>query len=169
MMSRGSMGYLFNLVDNANFEETTHLRKVFREHLTLVSRALEAIERNDSGLQGVREDEKIRACLDKGEELEFSVASVRNSMRQLEKTLETIQVEQDKAEPEHGRFREPLTRLGAMVVEDLIYYDGVLMESDHSSRLSRFRDLLIEWELVENDTIKPGLLSYVKRLCNWKD
>lgn len=63
-MSGGSMDYLSVKVEEAHFHETTIERKVFRDHLKKVAKALHAIEWNDSGDRADDdESEAIMECL----------------------------------------------------------------------------------------------------------
>jgi hypothetical protein len=62
-MSGGSMDYLYVRVLGAEFDENTPQRKLFREHLIKVARALKDIEWNDSGDGAGNENASIEACL----------------------------------------------------------------------------------------------------------
>jgi hypothetical protein len=57
------MDYLYIQVALAEFPLDTAMRRAFSEHLVLVSRALRAIEWNDSGDGDPGEEDAIRACL----------------------------------------------------------------------------------------------------------
>ena len=57
-MSGGSMEYLCMKVDEAEFEQDTALRKLFKAHLTLVAKALHDIEWEDSGDYGSGDADK---------------------------------------------------------------------------------------------------------------
>ena len=67
-MSGGSYDYAYHRVDDMadamahRSRDVTPLRRAFIEHLRLVSRAMYAVEWNDSG-DGVDEDTAIRAVL----------------------------------------------------------------------------------------------------------
>lgn len=79
-MSGGSMDYLYHKVEGAGFKENTTLRRAFRAHLSLVARALKAIEWNDSGDGDDGEDTAIRACLGAGVELEQARADLEKAI-----------------------------------------------------------------------------------------
>ncbi len=57
------MNYLYSSVLDAEFADSTELRRAFREHLKLVAAALKSIEWNDSGDGDDDEEKNICACL----------------------------------------------------------------------------------------------------------
>ncbi|MBV8061133.1 MAG: hypothetical protein JO253_06380 [Alphaproteobacteria bacterium] len=73
-MSGGSMNYLCNLVDEANFDTSTPERMAFKRHLKLVAEALHDIEWVDSGDYAPGdENAAIRACMNQFEPLEAAI------------------------------------------------------------------------------------------------
>ena len=62
-MSGGSMDYLYQKVQDAEFRENTRARQHFRQHLKKDAEALHAIEWNDSGDGDDTEHVKIEDAL----------------------------------------------------------------------------------------------------------
>lgn len=70
-MSGGSMDYLYQQVQAAEFKENTPERRAFRKHLDLVAEALHDIEWVDSGDYGYGDDtEAIMACINRTDVLD---------------------------------------------------------------------------------------------------
>ena len=89
-MSGGSMDYLCYKVEEVSFALGTPQRKAFRKHLHLISKALKAIEWNDSGDGAENEEELIRKCLGKGAVLDACVEDARRVLRELTAELEKV-------------------------------------------------------------------------------
>lgn len=81
------MDYLYARVRDCHFSLSTPLRKTFRTHLENVAKALRSIEWNDSGDGDDDEEENIRACLSKTEELEFAIAEANDAMANLKRAI----------------------------------------------------------------------------------
>ena len=83
-MSGGSMEYLYQKVQDANFSDDTPHRKAFRTHLEKVAKALHDIEWVDSGDYGPgRENEAIMACVAPADVVSAAQADVVKSLESL--------------------------------------------------------------------------------------
>lgn len=89
-MSGGSMDHLCYKVEEVTFSLGTPERKAFRKHLHLISKALKAIEWNDSGDGDDSEDEAIRACISQGAVLDACVEDARRVLRKLQRELDRV-------------------------------------------------------------------------------
>ena len=88
-MSGGSMDYLYSRVQDAAFRENTALRRAFRRHLDLVSKALHDIEWVDSADYGPGdEEESIRAVIGAHGELAQLIADATAARDALNAALE---------------------------------------------------------------------------------
>ena len=87
-MSGGSMGYLYSKVDEASFSRSTPARRAFRAHLTKVSKALKAIEWNDSGDGADNEEALILACLSPTATLDQSIEDAKRVMFELDQEIQ---------------------------------------------------------------------------------
>jgi len=99
-MSGGSMNYLYRrILWEADFEDTTELRKEFRMHLVVVAAALKAIEWVDSGdMSPGDEDEAIAVVLgstSRGQKMRDAGYTRRPTLREM---IEDEQPEQDLLE-----------------------------------------------------------------------
>ena len=87
-MSGGSMDYLYNKVEDAQFIPNTSERKAFVTHLKLVAKALHDIEWVDSGDCSPGDDAKaIRACLQPGAVLSAIVEEAKRVRNELTAAL----------------------------------------------------------------------------------
>ena len=90
-MSGGSMDYLYNRVEDANFVEYTPERRAFRQHLNLVAQALHDIEWVDSSDNAKgSENEAILKVLGKERVVEQLVSEAKSIRCQLEEYLISI-------------------------------------------------------------------------------
>ena len=95
-MSGGSMDYLCYKIEEASFSLGTPARRAFKKHLHLISKALKAIEWNDSGDGADDEEELIQKCLGKGDVINACVEDARRVLREL--TAELGKVTDDEME-----------------------------------------------------------------------
>jgi len=89
-MSGGSMDYLCYKVEEASFALITPERKAFKKHLHLISKALKAIEWNDSFDGANDEEELIRKCLGEGVVLDACVEDALRALRELTAELRKV-------------------------------------------------------------------------------
>lgn len=85
------MEYLCYKVDEASFIENTPARKAFRKHLHKVSKALRAIEWNDSGDGDSTEGAAIMACITKADVLQEAIRSAESARDELNAALAASQ------------------------------------------------------------------------------
>ena len=86
------MNYLYSKLDDATFAKDTPERQAFARHLKLVIDALHDIEWVDSGDYGPgRENEAIRACLNKTDVLEGTIETAKVVINVLIAELERAQ------------------------------------------------------------------------------
>jgi hypothetical protein len=89
-MSGGSYDYASYKIDDWAMQVACSgepLRVAFAKHLLAVSKAMHAIEWNDSGDGAPNEDELIRACLAKDAELRAAEEMLREAMAKAEDVL----------------------------------------------------------------------------------
>lgn len=88
-MSGGSMQYLYQKVEWAEFSENTPERIAFRKHLNLVAKALHDIEWVDSGDCGRGDDaEAIMACITKSDVLVAERERLEEAIKEAKEVLE---------------------------------------------------------------------------------
>lgn len=90
-MSGGSMDYLGYKVKDATFREDTPERRALRKHLNKLSKALIAIEWNDSGDGEDNESELIREALGDTAILEAAVQHAREAHKELGAELARVE------------------------------------------------------------------------------
>ena len=90
-MSGGSMDYLGYKVKDATFREDTPERRALRKHLNKLSKALIAIEWNDSGDGADNESELIREALGDAAILEAAVQHAREAHKELGDELARVE------------------------------------------------------------------------------
>ena len=90
-MSGGSMDYLGYKVKDATFREDTPERRALRKHLNKLSKALIAIEWNDSGDGADNESELIREALGDTAILEAAVQHAREAHKELGAELARVE------------------------------------------------------------------------------
>ena len=90
-MSGGSMDYLGYKVKDATFREDTPERRALRKHLNKLSKALIAIEWNDSGDGADNESELIREALGDAAILEAAVQHAREAHKELGAELARVE------------------------------------------------------------------------------
>ena len=90
-MSGGSMDYLGYKVKDATFREDTPERRALRKHLDKLSKALIAVEWNDSGDGADDESELIRDALGDGAILESVIQHAREAHKGLGDELARVE------------------------------------------------------------------------------